>query len=753
MNLFGKRSIRGKIVAVIVMVNFLTITSMTIFMVLDSISTFKEDVLNRHIIDAQMIGEYCASGIQFGDSKVALSNLSKLDSIPYIVNGILFSPNGEVFVAHHKMAPLIPPPEFYNLSHHIFSDSHLQIYEPITMNAQVLGVIYLRISTEQLQQKINRHILFRVIILLVVLTLSLVLANWFQRLISKPILDLAQATRNITDKEDFAVKLEHKTNDEIGILYHNFSQMLEQILLRKSERDKAEEALRESEQRLHKITTSANDAILLVDNKGYVSFWNQAAERLWGYSETDILGQNLQVLIVATEKEDVNYANFHSFLNQVNGEQGGNSFELIALKRNGEQFPIELSVASLKIKDHWHWVGIAKNIIERKTYEQELKNAKDRAEKADRLKSAFLANLSHEIRTPMNAIVGFTELLRSPDTPPDKQSDYLDIVQDSSYALLDMIGDILDISRLESEQMELHITDFQLSIIVQQIIRLAENKKSKTEKHLIEFKTLSDSRIDAKILIKGDEVRIKKILSNLIDNAFKFTSKGFVEFGYQLQGENKLLFHVTDTGIGMSKQKQQGIFDRFYQVESGIKRQYGGLGLGLAICKGLAELMGGEIWVESVVDKGSTFYFQLPLERALKTNVPEVTDVIYTQTDNLVLIVEDEDSNSLLLEELLTSMDIPYLRAYDGKKAVEMCLSNDNITLVFMDLQMPIMNGFEATKQIKAVKEKLPIIAQTAFDTPEIKQQSTEIGFNDYLTKPLSMREVTNAIDKYIKKV
>jgi PAS domain S-box-containing protein len=379
--------------------------------------------------------------------------------------------------------------------------------------------------------------------------------------------------------------------------------------------------------------------------------------------------------------------------------------------------------------------GMSRSITERKQAEEELLKAKEKAEESDRLKTAFLHNISHEIRTPMNAIVGFSEYLNKPDLPAERREYFTDIIVKSSNQLLSIITDIVNIATIEAGQEKIQETEVSLN----DMLRLLHNQfiiKAQRQHISLNYKLgLNDN--DA--MIVTDETKLTEILSNLIGNALKFTKEGVIDFGYT-HFDSVLSFYVKDTGIGIPEAMHQDIFQRFRQVESSSNRHFGGSGLGLSISKAYAEMLGGNIWVESEPGSGSTFKFTIIYKKTTRTDLPEVQPMEKLIEDagksQTILIAEDEDYNFMLLEELLSGLHAVIIRAHNGKGAVDMCKTNLHIDLVLMDIKMPDMDGYEATRRIKEIRPNLPIIAQTAYNVETDKMKAFASGCDDFITKP-----------------
>lgn len=375
-------------------------------------------------------------------------------------------------------------------------------------------------------------------------------------------------------------------------------------------------------------------------------------------------------------------------------------------------------------------VGSSLVITNRKKMEQELTTAKELAEESNRLKSAFLANMSHEIRTPLNAIVGFSGILASTEEEEEKQ-EYVSIIENNNTLLLQLISDILDLSKIEAGTLELNYSNIELNELMRELER-GFLLRVKTDAVKLEFVEPAGP-----CMAYTEKNRLSQLMINLVTNAIKFTEKGSIRFGYEMR-ENELYFYVTDTGCGIPKDKQQNIFGRFVKLNSFAQ----GTGLGLSICKTLMDHMGGRIGVESEEGKGSTFWFTLPYKPAVKEDkkqMPKDIQPVSIERNKLTILVAEDNASNYKLFESILKYDYHLIHAWDGMEAVEM-FRKHNPQIVLMDINMPVMDGYEATREIRKYSANIPIIAVTAFAYASDEQKVMESGFDGYMPKPINAK-------------
>ncbi len=539
----------------------------------------------------------------------------------------------------------------------------------------------------------------------------------------------------------------------------------------------AERELLQSKKFTESIISNAQDGIFVIGLKGKFILVNDSFVKMTGYPRSKLLGKRFNELLANEELRG------EDKIEELISKGIRGNCELEFVKKNGEEFPGVISAAYLNdannkpeaivitVKDITEYKSILseltlhrdhlEELVKKRTSElrninKRLLRAKEKAEESDRLKSAFLSNMSHEIRTPMNAITGFAQLLKDPSTPKEATGQYIDIIINKGNLLLNIINDIIDISKVEAGKIEIIKSGCNIDEMFIDLYATFENVKNSGKKSHIDLRFVKPA-IENDITIYTDPFRLKQILTNLIDNAIKFTERGYVEFGYSVILEAKkprIKFYVRDTGIGIPESKQKLIFNRFRQIEDTHTRRFGGTGLGLTISKKLIELLGGNLKVESQEGEGSTFFFSIPFKPVKVTNHNIKPERIIKEDpdwkDKVVLIVEDNNSSFLLLKSYLDGSGVKILRADNGKKAVEMCEENPDIELVLMDIQLPVMDGYKATSLIKKVRKDLPVIAQTAHAMVEDIDESKRAGCDKHVSKPVNKETLLSVMAEYL---
>jgi len=553
------------------------------------------------------------------------------------------------------------------------------------------------------------------------------------------------------------------TQKELNTLNHTLEQKIKEkttdLLMEVDAQKQIEEAIKESEHKYRNLIENALVGVFSTTAEGEFTFVNEALVNILEYPfMLEFTPRKIQSLF-SNKKNNV------AFFNALKKNHQVRNFEAELTSGTGKKKNVIIN-AQVKEKT---LSGMIADITARKEaeekerkYREKLFVAKEKAEESNRLKSTFLQNMSHEIRTPINAITGFSGLITEPDLPGEQKKEFINNISKSSVNLLSLIDNILLIAKLESEKIKIISEKCFLNRTLADIYTSFQKEKNKKGKESIEFKLKTDNK-DQDFAVLTDPIRVKQIISNLLNNAFKFTHRGSIEFGYTFSSDREkdkngkeIEFYVKDTGIGLSEDQKEYIFERFRKVEDEKEKIYEGTGLGLAISKKIASLLNGEIWVESELGKGSAFYFTIPLQ-VIEKPVREIKKKI-TPTERIslkkrkILVAEDNELNYMLLKAIMTDTEAEILWARDGIEAVESCVANDDIEIVLMDIRMPNMDGYQATEEIKKIRKSLPVIAVTAYLMNDEQIKSQESEFDDFLSKPIRSDILMEAICKHLRK-
>jgi len=685
--------------------------------------------------------------------------------------------------------------------------------------------------------------------------------------------------------KDYEINVKTKSGKEKNIIvkteniiYDNEPSVLS-ILIDITERKQNELKILERELKLNTITNSAQDAIIMIDNAGVISFWNNAATKIFGYTEQEVIGQNLHHFLAPERFLPTHHAAFGNFQRTGSGAAVGKTLELSAICKNGNEITIELSLSAIKLSGEWNAIGIIRDITERKrtekalaesenlyrtiiettidgfyiidkngkiidvntaycqasgysreellnmhvpeidvsdsetdvksrisrmikfgyerfetihrkkdgtvmilaesiTYNEEkevfycfhrditehkknlelLKQSKEEAERANKAKSEFLAMMSHEIRTPMNGIIGMTELLLTTKLAKT-QREYLESVQTSAYTLLDTINDILDFSKIESGKLDIENIDFNIRELIERSVEILNVKA-----YIKQIELLYEIEPSLPDIFIGDVLRIRQILMNLVGNAIKFTDDGEIVVSVKYKsgdvnadGKVIIQFSVRDTGIGIPEDKLNHVFQSFAQADNSTTRKYGGTGLGLSISKSLTELMNGKIYVESKIDQGSTFIFEIPLTISKNQKIPteeKISDI------KKVLIVDDNHTNLRIMQDMLGYWNIESAVASDGYKALDMLsqtkADKKYFDIVILDLHMPQMDGLTVAEKIRQelhLDFEPVILMFSSIEKDNIRELGDKAGIDRYLTKPVKMKDFHDLLLKIKGKI
>ncbi len=508
--------------------------------------------------------------------------------------------------------------------------------------------------------------------------------------------------------------------------------------------------LLESEQRYRMFFDNINDAAYIhevVDGKEPGRFLdvNQKMVEYLGYSRGELLEMHPNQ--IASQDSLEKFKSSTNFFENMSHQY----IEMEHLTKTGKKIPVELSMHYFQDEGKHMVFGTVRDIRERVKYIRKLKKAKEKAEESDQLKSAFLANISHEVRTPMNGIIGFTDLISQVDLSEEQKDTYIRLIKRSADQLLRIINELLDISKIDTGQLKLNKNNMSLNELMDELMGYMKSLLNQNSKNLTISCVRSLQSGDDVILADGK--RLRQIFQNLLNNAEKFTESGNIEFGYNVSDEENIRFFVRDTGIGISSDKVLAVFERFRQADDSHTREFGGIGLGLPIAKGLVELMGGTVNLETETDKGTMVEFILPVQKSKLAKREPSIPLVFEEpdlTNKTLLIVEDNPENSALLSEYAQLNGAQVIVTAKGREAIDLCMMNPNIDLIFMDIRLPDISGLEVTKSIKKFLSNVPIIAQTAYASSEDMNLCLEAGCDDFITKPIEMKAFYSMVSKHI---
>lgn len=595
-----------------------------------------------------------------------------------------------------------------------------------------------------------------IVFVLLFIIVTVISSTLVGKYILSPIISLSKIIEQISTNADYSLKLEYHRKDEIGTLYDKFNGLVNTVRLRQEAMHAAVGKLKESEQKFRNMADLSPIVMFETNAEGRITFINRIGINSFGITnETLSAGLNITDLVKSRNEAPIQLLDFSE-----EQEIQVRAIHALGIRSSGKEFNINAFLSPIFKNSTFCGIrGVIIDITERMVMIDNLRKAKLEAEKSDSLKSAFLANMSHEIRTPMNSIIGFADMLTDKDLTNEEREEFISYINNSGKVLLNLIDDIIDIAKIEAGQIQVVRTDFELNGLLDELKAFAINECKRLNKPDIEIRLCKSA--DDSLMVCSDPFRLRQIMTNLIVNAIKFTDEGYIEFGYTLErqeGTGYIRLYVRDTGIGIPEDKLHEIFDRFVKLANSKQRLYGGTGLGLAISRRIAELMGCTITVRSTEGVGSVFSVTLP---AVLPPIREITQVEspkppkkmeHDWSDKTILVAEDEETNYSFIKAALRRTGVQIIWVQNGKLAVEECLTNPSINLVLMDMKMPIMNGFDATREIRSLlPNHMPIIAQTAFAMAGEREKSLEAGCDGYLSKPIKPKELIELIGQNIR--
>jgi two-component system, sensor histidine kinase and response regulator len=728
---------------------------------------------------AKILGTNCTAPLIFKDPNSAREILQALTVKPHIVAAAIYDHDGKSFVVYKANASRVPdfPPLLQGEASRFTSDL-VVIYQPIYFDGEKIGAVLLEGDRGEERELLLRYLYFFGLIILVVSLGAYVMAGQLQSPISNPILELAWTTKMVTSSRDYSIRAGKRSDDEVGVLIDGFNEMLEQIQNRDTElrlaredlerrvdertteleqevadRQRAQEALRESEGKIRLLLDSAAEAIFGIDREGRFSFCNPATLRMLGYEDGQaLLGKSAHEVMHHSRADGSRYPIEECPIVQSRMKGAGIHLDSeVFWRSDGTSFPAEYW--AYPIRKEGEIVGAVITFLDitvRKRAQAALLEAKEAAEAGSRSKSEFLANMSHEIRTPMNGIIGMTELALD-TTLTGEQREYLNLAKSSADSLLHIIDDILDFSKIEAGKLELEKTEFKIRDLFKDTLRTLAVRADKKGTEV----SLRVSP-DVPVAVVGDPTRLRQLLVNLVGNSIKFTVGGNIHVNTDREpggeSEIRLRISVSDTGIGIPHEKQQVIFEPFSQADGSTTRRFGGTGLGLTISRQLVELMGGRMWLESEVGKGSAFYFTCAFEKGMESDSGEEKAAGLIPAGLNVLIVDNSPTNHLILGEMLANWRMNATMASSGSEAMSALEKARNsgrpFSIVLLDARMPDIDGLQILERIHGN----PGMASAVIMMLSIERQKSdaarcrELGVDQILNKPISQSELLDAI-------
>jgi len=752
MRLFRDLSIRHKLQGIVIVACGAALFVASAAFTLYDRGTFLRSKTNDLIASAKMIGSNSTAALTFHDSRSAQEILSALHAKPHVIHACIYDSDGKVFATYSRdPTPTVYSPSPARQMRGEIVGKNMLVFQNIVLSGDSIGGIYIEADLRDLDDRLLRYVLIDFVVLLASLGIAFLLSYRLQRVISGPIRELAYTASSVTAHEDYSVRATKRGHDEIGVLFDQFNSMLDRIQQRdvaiQKAHDDLERRVQERTSYLNALIENSPLAIMVLDSAEKVQLCNPAFEEMFQYSKLEILGKPADILLaegnLLTEARNIS-----------RGTLGGTPVSLVTQRMRKDRSLVDVELHGVPLVVNGEVVGslgLYQDISGRKRAEEAMRQAKDAAEASSRAKSEFLANMSHEIRTPLNGVIGMTDLVL--DTPLNReQREYLETAKLSADSLLVVVNDILDFSKIEAGKVDLETLVFNLRDCVELAVKTLALRAS--EKGL---ELLCEITPNVPEYVAGDSSRVRQVIINLLANAVKFTQKGEIELHVEVEAneakECVLHFMVSDTGIGISEDKQKLIFDPFSQADSSTTRNYGGTGLGLTISSRLVKIMGGNIWVKSVLGEGSEFHFTVRLGIADGEEFhSQISPLPVILRSVRVLVVDDNHTNLKILEAMLRRWEMEPVLVDSGKLALAELSGAKNtgkpFILILTDLHMPDMDGFSLVEKIRKdpALSTATIMMLTSAGHRGDAERCRELEVSAYLLKPIRQSELREAI-------
>lgn len=678
------------------------------------------------------------------------SSLVKQDGIVYVRiynNDTLLSKGGDIQALNK---PFVKDSDASNIHDHVYDNA-----EDITTGGHVFGRVELGLSTGHIEYTLAEAREKAPFIALTGIVMSAMFSFLLGSYLTRQLEKLKHAAIEIS-QGNIGHQIQVTGKDELADTAKSFNSMskrlkamYEDLASSLAKSREISTVLQESELYTNTVLNNIADVVVSTDENGLIESVNDAFEAVFGYEQYEVMGRNINILIPAKDaQKHVRYMNNYVNSNKTNTVLNTKR-ELTARHKDGHTFPIAIAVKPVYVNDELIFVGLIEEITEKKNIQQELVNAKIEAEAASKAKSEFLANMSHEIRTPMNGVIGMLELLDNTGVN-DIQKKYLRTATSSAELLLNIINDILDFSKIEAGKLSVETISFNIRQVVEDVAELLNQQINHS---LVEICCFVDSEVPD--FLYGDPARLSQILMNLGGNAIKFTSNGEISIRItaKRQGEHyKLLFEVSDTGIGIADDKIKLLFQPFQQADGSTSRRFGGTGLGLTICKQLVEIMGGSIGAKSTPGMGSVFWFENEFKKS-----DEKSCLSYeTIQDKTIIIVDDNNTNLEIMSNYMTTVGAQVYTSSNGFESIElankMIMDGQNIDLIILDMQMPDMDGIETARRFKAASatEDIPLTMVSSLGI--LENIPPDSGIVLCLSKPIRQKQFLNHISLVLGK-